>query len=204
MGAGHGARAELRRASAKSGLGVVRIDGIDVTSEALEQTRSAMRRGAKVIVQARAVASGLECGRADILRRVEAPSDLGGWSYEADRHQARARNESGNSPPALSLFADLLEQAQGLPPEYMYVSRRGRIFEPQQYRFADYAAYFRKVKRALCRRGRSAAEETKDTYPDPIEHCDICRWRETLVTSAAATTTISASWPASRKFRSTN
>ena len=38
---------------------------------------------------------------------------------------------------------------QGLPPEYMYVVAPWSEFQPQQYRFADYAAYFRKVKRAL-------------------------------------------------------
>jgi uncharacterized protein len=49
-------------------------------------------------------------------------------------------------------------------------------FEPQQYRFADYAAYFRKMKHAL--QAAMAALPAGDTYPDPIEHCDICRWRE--------------------------
>ena len=58
----------------------------------------------------------------------------------------------------------------------MYVVAPWSDFEPQQYRFADYAAYFRKVKRALLT--AMAAPATDDTYPDPIEHCDICRWRE--------------------------
>jgi uncharacterized protein len=58
----------------------------------------------------------------------------------------------------------------------MYVVAPWSDFEPQQYRFADYAAYFRKVQSAL--RSAMAAAPADDTYPNPIEHCDICRWRE--------------------------
>src|ERR1700676_50480 len=73
-------------------------------------------------------------------------------------------------------YADLLATMQGLPPEYMYVVAPWSEFQPQQYRFANYAAYFRKVKRAL--QTAMAVPTTDGTYPDPIEHCDICRWRE--------------------------
>jgi predicted RecB family nuclease len=48
-------------------------------------------------------------------------------------------------------------------------------FEPQQYRFADYAAYFRRVKRELL---KSLSEGGGlESYPDPNEHCETCRWR---------------------------
>ena len=49
-------------------------------------------------------------------------------------------------------------------------------FEPQHYRFTDYAAYYRKVKRALL--NAMLESPAQDTYPDPIEHCEVCRWRE--------------------------
>jgi predicted RecB family nuclease len=58
----------------------------------------------------------------------------------------------------------------------MYVVAPWSDFKPQCYRFADYAAYFRKVKRGLL--AALAEKETEGTYPDPKEHCDICRWRE--------------------------
>jgi uncharacterized protein len=58
----------------------------------------------------------------------------------------------------------------------MYVVAPWSDFEPQQYRFADCAAYFRKVKHGLLE--SLGGEAAKETYPDPIEHCDICRWRE--------------------------
>ena len=59
----------------------------------------------------------------------------------------------------------------------MYVVTPWSEFELQQYRFMDYAAYFRKVKRGLLT--AMAERDSAETYPDPIEHCDICRWRET-------------------------
>jgi predicted RecB family nuclease len=155
------------------GLDVVRIDGIDVTSEALEQTRSAMCGGANVIVQGALSYEGW-CGRIDVLRRIEAPSDLGGWSYEVVDTKL-ARETKAGTILQLCLYSWLLEQAQGLSPEHMYVVSPWSDFEPNKYRFTDYAAYFRKIKRGL--REALAAEETKETYPDPKPHCDICRWR---------------------------
>ena len=61
-------------------------------------------------------------------------------------------------------------------PENMYVVVPWSGFEPQRYRFADYAAYYRKVKQSL--RFAMSNGGLEDTYPDPKEHCDICRWRE--------------------------
>ena len=115
------------------------------------------------------------CRHADILRRVEVSSALGGWSYEPVDTKL-ARETKAGTILQLCLYADLLAAMQGLPPEYMYVVAPWSEFQPQQYRFADYAAYFRKVKRAFLM--AMAAPATDDTYPDPIEHCDICRWRE--------------------------
>lgn len=158
-----------------AGLDIVRIDGIDVTATAVAETRSAMQRGAPVIVQAALTHQGWN-GRADILRRIEVPSGLGGWSYEPIDTKL-ARETKAGAILQLCVYADLLSDMQGLPPEYMYVVAPWSEFQPQQFRFADYAAYFRKVKRALV--AAAAASDSDDTYPDPIEHCDICRWRET-------------------------
>ncbi len=157
-----------------AGLDVLRINGIDVTREAASETRAAMQRGVPVIAQAALSHQGWN-GRADILRRVEVPSGLGDWSYEPIDTKL-ARETKAGTILQLCLYADLLSEAQGLPPENMYVVAPWSEFQPQQYRFADYAAYFRKVKGALLT--AMAAPATGDTYPDPIEHCDICRWRE--------------------------
>ena len=57
----------------------------------------------------------------------------------------------------------------------MYVVPPWSDFRPQQYRFADYAAYFRKVKHGL--RRAVSTEAAEGTYPEPVAHCDICRWQ---------------------------
>ena len=158
----------------KAGLDVVRIDGVDVTGAAVADTLAAMQRGAPVIVQGALTHQGWN-GRADILRRIEVPSTLSAWSYEPIDTKL-ARETKAGTILQLCLYADLLAAMQGLPPEYMYVVAPWSEFQPQAYRFADYAAYFRKVKYAL--QSAMAAPKADDTCPDPIEHCEICRWRE--------------------------
>jgi len=157
----------------KSGFEVVRIDGVDVTDKSVSETLAAMRSGAQVIAQGALLHQGW-VGRADILRRVEFPSVLGSWSYEAIDTKL-ARETKAGAVIQLCLYSDLLKEAQGVAPEHMYVVAPWSDFEPQQYRFADYAAYFRRVKRELA---KSLSEPlAEETYPDPKEHCEICRWR---------------------------
>lgn len=157
------------------GLEVTRIDGIEVGNDGVAETSAAMRKGAVVIVQAALSHRGW-VGRVDILRRVEVPSALGGWSYEPIDTKL-ARETKAGTILQLCLYSDLLGETQGIPPEHMYVVAPWTDFQPQQYRFADYAAYFRKVKHALA--AGIAEEEAEDGYPDPNEHCEVCRWQET-------------------------
>lgn len=156
-----------------SGLNAVRIDGIEVTNEAVAETLAAMRQGVPVIVQA-ALAGGEWIGRADILRRVETPSAFGSWSYEPIDTKL-ARETRAGSVLQLCLYADLLTMMQGCAPENMYVVVPWSDFEPQHYRYADYAAFFRQVKRGML--ASLAADAPTYTYPDPTEHCEICRWQ---------------------------
>jgi predicted RecB family nuclease len=158
----------------KAGLEVERIDGFDITNDSVAATFAAMQRGVPVIAQA-ALSHERWNGRADILRRVEVPSALGSWSYEPIDTKL-ARETKAGTILQLCLYSDLLAEAQRLAPEYMYVVAPWSDFAPQQYRFADYAAYFRKVKRSLLK--AMLESPTQETYPDPIEHCEVCRWRE--------------------------
>jgi hypothetical protein len=48
-------------------------------------------------------------------------------------------------------------------------------FEPQAFRIADYAAYYRRVRRSLEQSVETGA--TVETYPEPNPHCEVCRWR---------------------------
>jgi predicted RecB family nuclease len=122
----------------KSGLEVVKIEGVEVTDAAVAETVAAMRNGVQVIAQAALCHDGW-VGRADILRRVEVPSGLGDWSYEAIDTKL-ARETKAGAVLQLCLYSDLIAQIQGLAPEHMAVVVPWSDFEPQIYRFADYAA----------------------------------------------------------------
>lgn len=157
----------------REGLQVVQIEGVEVSDEAAFQTLAAMKAGTQVIVQG-ALSHGGWVGRADILRRVNKPSALGDWSYEPVDTKL-ARETRAASVLQLCVYSDLISNIQGCSPEYMYVVVPWSESEPQRYRYADYAAYFRKVKHSML-----VSLETNmadDTYPDPIEHCEICRWQ---------------------------
>jgi predicted RecB family nuclease len=156
-----------------AGFKPVTVDGVGITPAAVVQTLDAMKAGENVIVQA-ALQSGNWIGRADILRRVELASIFGPWSYEVIDTKL-ARETKGGTVLQLSLYSGLLATIQECIPEFAYVVTPGSGFEPQQYRVADYAAYYRRVRSSLERSVASTEAET--AYPDPKEHCEICRWR---------------------------
>jgi predicted RecB family nuclease len=131
----------------QAGYEVVEIDTAGTTACAEAQTLAAMRDGVAIIVQGSLSHDGWK-GRPDVLRRIEVPSTLGSWSYEAIDTKL-ARETKAGTILQLCLYSDLIQVAQGVAPEFMYVVPPWSDFQPQQYRFTDYAAYFRKAKREL-------------------------------------------------------
>lgn len=73
---------------------------------------------------------------------------------------------------------------QKLAPEFAYVLTPVSDFRPQAFRFAEYAAYYRLVRKSLERAVTSAA--TEKCYPEPKPHCEICRWRARCATKRRA------------------
>jgi predicted RecB family nuclease len=157
----------------ETGFKPVTVDGVGITPAAIVQTLDAMKAGESVIVQG-ALQSDNWIGRADILRRVELPSIFGAWSYEVVDTKL-ARETKGGTILQLSLYSDLLAVVQGCTPEFAHVVTPGSGFEPESYRIADYAAYYRRVRNSLAQ--SVALIKTETAYPDPKEHCEICRWR---------------------------
>jgi predicted RecB family nuclease len=156
-----------------NGLPILRIDGIGVDTHAVAQTLDAMGAGAPIIAQG-ALQAGRWGGRADILRRIEKPSDLGAWSYEVVDTKLACETK-GNTVLQICLYSDLLTHAQKLTPESAYVVTAGSDFKPQEFRYLDYAAFYRQVRTKLERAVENDAQE--DLYPEPKPRCEICRWR---------------------------
>ncbi len=141
---------------------------------ASDATWAAMKDGAQAIVQA-GFRDGDWRGRADVLLRVEhgdQQSRLGNWSYEVVDCKL-ALETKAETILQLCLYSDLLAQLQGLETALFHVIRPNVGFESESYRLSAFAAYYRAVKRSLV---NAVKANSRETYPEPVNHCDICRW----------------------------
>jgi uncharacterized protein len=160
---------------AQSGKRVVQIDRTSPT--AFADTLAAMSQGADVVVQAR-LEHQTWAGWADVLLRVAGESRFGPWRYEPVETKL-AKETRGATLIQLCLYADLLAGLQGTPPEVLRVVVPGRSFEPESYRFEEFRAYFRLVRRnfvAEVEKPLPASIEEAIPYPEPVPHCDVCNW----------------------------
>ncbi|MGH2985479.1 MAG: TM0106 family RecB-like putative nuclease, partial [Solirubrobacterales bacterium] len=157
--------------------------GLTELQEAARATEDALRAGPEVIYQATFLQPArsanptvpiLYRGHADFLLRVEGrPSELGDYSYEvADTKLAR------RAKPyfilQLCFYSELLQAVQGGgAPERIHVILG--TAETESFRLAEFAAYFRRVRERFL---AGLANPARDTYPDPIAHCQVCRWKQ--------------------------
>jgi uncharacterized protein len=173
---------------------------------AAADTLAAIRRGDDVVYQA-TFFDGRWLGLADFLLRVERPSPrLGAWSYEVVDTKL-ARHVKASALLQICSYVEQLTEAQGVEPEWMHVALGGSARAVERHRVADYMAYYRMVKAAFETRvaaagldgggraggvaelgaaaGADAAGQPLGvayppigTYPEPVEHCDVCRWSQ--------------------------
>ena len=136
-----------------------------------EQTLAAMRDGAPLIYQA-PLGNDRWHGRADFLRRIEAPSRLGAWSYEVIDAKLATRTKAG-TVLQLCVYSELVAELQGQWPQRAYVVTPHHNFELEPYRLPEFAAYYRLVKRRLA---ATLASPGITTYPEPVNHCEVCDW----------------------------
>ncbi len=144
---------------------------VDLRGQSQLATLEAMKVGVDVIVQA-TFEDGDWNGISDILIKVEKESKLGTWSYEVQDTKL-AQNTKAATILQLCLYSDLLAKLQGTEPDKMYVVKPGENFPTEEYRYAELSAYYRLVKKKL---EETIANGEQNTYPDPVEHCAICRW----------------------------
>ena len=159
-------------------------------------TLAAIRRGDDVVYQA-TFFDGRWLGLADFLLRVDRPSPLlGDWSYEVVDTKL-ARHVKASALLQICSYVEQLTEAQGVEPEWMHVALGGSARAVERHRVADYMAYYRMVKAAFETRvaaagldggpARGGVAERQPlgvayppigTYPEPVEHCDVCRWSQ--------------------------
>jgi predicted RecB family nuclease len=175
-------KAYLAHLRATRALEIVEIP--DEPHSGSERTAAAMRDGADVIYQA-PLGDERWYGRADFLIKVARPSALGSWSYEVTDAKLATETRAG-TVLQLCVYSELVAALQGARPERAYVVAPHHDFQPEPYRLADYAAYYRLVKRRLeaALDARAAPEPQQSgarslaiaTYPEPAQHCEVCAW----------------------------
>ncbi|MEJ7786867.1 MAG: TM0106 family RecB-like putative nuclease [Solirubrobacterales bacterium] len=138
---------------------------------AAEETEAAMRAGAPTIFQATFLKDGWR-GHADFLGRVDRPSAFGDWSYEVADTKL-ARSVKPYFVIQLCLYSEFVASIQGVEPSVMHVILG--TGERRSLALADFAAYYRRMKRHFVERLGSGLG---DTYPLPVSHCGLCRWSD--------------------------
>src|SRR6202521_5625465 len=156
-------------------------------AQAHAQTVAAMQEGVDVIYQGTFFDGRWRC-HPDFLLRLDRPSKLGSYSYEvADAKLARKAKAA--AVLQCCVYAEQLAAIQGVDPEHITLILGDGSEE--ELRLKDYGAYYRSVKRQfeetvfppsspagsppspLAGEGRGGGSST---YPDPVDHCRICRW----------------------------
>ena len=170
-----------------TGKHVVEIPGDCFTRADLEAaqqaTVDAMHAGADVIYQA--TFFGGEPGRphwrghADFLYKVDTPSTpsrFGNWSYEVADTKL-ARRVKAAAILQMAAYSEQLAALQGTTPAQVHVITGDGESHP--FRLADYAAYHRHLKaRYEALVVATLADTPQPTYPEPVDHCGICRWAD--------------------------
>ena len=185
-GFAHEARylAELR----DRGLRIVMIErdeaeehGAQIRRQAAE-TIEAMAGGADVVFQA-TFFDGRWLGYADFLLRVNAPdrpSIWGPYHYEVADTKL-ARHVKAGAVLQICSYVEQLERIQAVMPRSMKVVLGGSAHETAELATADFMAYYRAAKdrfeeAVLDDRNALRPSSPSLTYPEPVEHCDVCRW----------------------------
>ena len=100
---------------------------------------------------------------------------LGAWSYEVVDTKL-SRETKGGTVLQLNLYSDLVAKVQGTTPEWFHVIAPWSEYQPQTFRVADFAAYYRRVRASLEQAVK--LDQAVNVYPDPKAFCDVCRWQE--------------------------
>ena len=113
-----------------------------------------------------------------MLRRNGMPSALGAWSYEVVDTKL-AKETRGGTILQLGLYSELLGDVQGRTPECFHVVTPDPVTPVHTYRVDDFAAYFRLIRNRLEATSlQDHALLAAENYPEPVDHCEICRWQK--------------------------
>jgi predicted RecB family nuclease len=89
-----------------------------------------------------------------------------------------ARSAKARAVAQVAFYSDLLADAQGIRPRWMHLALGDGEFT--SLKVGDYAAYERQARLMLAQFvvGDAMDSPLASDYPEPVEHCVICRWSE--------------------------
>jgi uncharacterized protein len=155
---------------------------------AVRATLAAIRDGADVVYQGVLIAdhaadAPVLFGRPDFLVRAGLLPPPDGEPLPAGGHYEvldakLARSAKARAVAQIGFYSDLLARAQGIRPRWMHLALGDGEFT--SLKVDDYAAYERQARRLLTAFIADDDGENPPSvpYPEPVEHCVICRWSE--------------------------
>jgi predicted RecB family nuclease len=183
-------RGELHEASVLETFRAERLEVAEIPrtddDTAAVATRAALSAGAAVIYQG-VLQSRSDDGhpallgrpdflvRSDVLPRPDASVAQPPGGYEVVDAKL-ARTAKARAVMQSVFYSGLLAELQGQEPAWMHLALGdGQV---TSFRVADYAAYERRIRDLL---QTFIADDPRDNpplgpYPEPVEHCAICRW----------------------------
>ena len=156
--------------------------------DAARATLAAIRDGADVVFQGVLLADQSPdgpalLGRPDFLIRAALlPAPDGGQRPAGDHYEVLdaklARSAKARAVAQIGFYSDLLAGARGIRPRWMHLALGNGAFT--SLKVDDYAAYERQARRLLTAFIADDDGENPPSvpYPEPVEHCVICRWSE--------------------------
>jgi len=144
-------------------------------------TAAAIRDGADMVYQGTLTGAGggvTLFGRPDFLVRADLLPAPDGDPRPAGRHYEvvdakLARTAKARAVLQTAFYSHLLAGLQGTEPRWMHLALGHGDFG--RFKVRDFAAYERQTRRRL--EEALGTEPPPGLYPEPVEHCAICRWR---------------------------
>jgi hypothetical protein len=138
--------------------------------------------GAGVIYQGTLTGAGEATtllGRPDFLVRADPMAAPDGEARPGGRHYEvvdakLARTAKARAVLQTAFYSRLLAELQGIEPRWMHLALGHGEFV--SFKVRDFAAYERQTRRRLVE--VLGAGPPPGLYPEPVEHCEICRWSE--------------------------
>jgi predicted RecB family nuclease len=104
----------------------------------------------------------------ELLGEIQSPRD----AHESAAPATDPKSKIGKAQAAFD-FDDAQISPVDYLPQFMWVVPPGKETAPEKHRVAEYSAYYRHVKARL---EKATDNGNCNTYPEPCQHCDVCRW----------------------------